>query len=430
METSEPNTRLTSPWLLPVRLAWWFLFTAGLLYFVLTLPDALAAYNQVCEQPPAVCVQLGLPLSAELVELLAAWGIPLATYATIAAGIPLISSIVWLLVGLLIYWRKSDDWLALLTSLSLILIGFTLGMLPAVEGVSLTSRVEEFFADIFPFLLFAVFFALFPNGCFVPRAMRWLLPLWLVLLAIPWMRLGLSPPLASALDTLVWFPFWFGGILAQWYRYRAVSTPAERSQTRWVMFGLVVVAAGLITNITIALIAPELALILQYSNWITLAFTAVPVSIGIAILRYQLWDIDVLIRKTLVYSILTALLALFFAAGVIFFQRLFVGLTGEESELAVVASTLAIAALFTPLRRRIQDSIDRRFYRRRYDAALTLARFAEVARNETDLEQLTVELVQVMDHTMQPAHISLWLKPVIGGQPGKLGTSRQREASQ
>jgi hypothetical protein len=244
------------------------------------------------------------------------------------------------------------------------------------------------------------------------------------------MRLGLPPLLTSALDTLIWLPFWFGGILAQWYRYRTVSTPSERSQTRWVMFGLGVVALGLFVNLMMALTAQALAFILQYSNWITLAFTAVPISIGIAILRYRLWDIDVLIRRTLIYGVLTALLALLFSGGVIVLQRLFVILTGQESELAVVVSTLAIAALFTPLRRRIQDSIDRRFYRRRYDAAQTLARFAEVARNETDLEQLTAELVQVVDNTMQPEHISLWLKPVTDGQPGELDTSRQREASQ
>jgi len=172
------------------------------------------------------------------VETLTAYGIPLATYATIAVSIPLLGSVVWFVIGLLIYWCKSADWLALLTSLCLILTGFSLGTPSAVQDASLSWNLLTFFVDIFPFLLFAVFFALFPNGRFVPRALRWLLPIWLVLLSIPWVRLGLPAPLPTILDTLIWFPFWFGGVLAQWYRYRVVSTPAERSQTRWVMFGI------------------------------------------------------------------------------------------------------------------------------------------------------------------------------------------------
>jgi hypothetical protein len=392
-----------------VRLVWWFLFGVGLVNFISSLPGKLTAYSRVCQQPQQVCVQLGLPFSAELVALLAERDIPLATYATIAVGIPLLGSVVWLVVGLLIYWRKSDDWLALLTSLCLILTGFTMGMTLPAEDASLTWNPLRFMVEIFPFLLFAVFFALFPNGRFVPRAMRWLLPIWLVLLAIPWTQLGLSPLLASILDTAVWFPFWFGGILAQWYRYRTVSTPAERSQTRWVMFGLGVVALGLFVNILMALVAPTLAFMLQYINWISLAFTAVPISIGIAILRYRLWDIDVLIRKTLVYGILTTLLAFFFFGGVILLQRLFVIVTEEQSELAVVASTLGIAALFTPLRRRIQSSIDRRFYRRQYSAAQALDRFAAVTRSEVDADRLTAELLHVVQETMQPTAVGIWL---------------------
>jgi hypothetical protein len=420
IEYKETNTCLTPPWLWLVRLAWWLLFVVGLLNFVLSLPDTLATYSQICEQPPAICDELGFRLSADLVKLLAAQGIPLATYTTLAAGIPLFSSVVWLVIGLLIYWRKSDDWLALLTSLCLILTGF-------MAGTNLAWSLRAFFVESLPVLLFAAFFALFPNGRFVPRALRWLLPIWLVLLPIPWFQLGLSTRLASALDTLVWLPFWFGGILAQWYRYRTVSTPSERSQTRWVMFGLGFLALGVFVLFILALVAPTLAFMLQYSNWIWLPFTAVPISIGIATLRYRLYDIDVLIRKTLVYGLLTALLALLFFGSVILLQRLFAVVTGQESELTIVASTLAIAALFTPLRHRIQDSIDRRFFRRRYDAVVTLARFAAVARNETDLEQLTAELVRAVESTMQPEHVTLWLKPLSDGRPGELETRYQRK---
>jgi hypothetical protein len=144
-----------------------------------------------------------------------------------------------------------------------------------------------------------------------------------------------------------------------------------------------------------------------------------PVATGIAILKYRLYDIDFIVNRTLVYTSLTALLAVIYFGGIVLLQRLFVALTGQQSTLAIVASTLLIAALFNPLRRSIQSFIDRRFYRRKYDARKALEAYSAKLRNETDLESLNNELVGVRE-SMQPAHVSLWLHPDTtseGGQP-------------
>jgi hypothetical protein len=140
---------------------------------------------------------------------------------------------------------------------------------------------------------------------------------------------------------------------------------------------------------------------------------AIPIAIRIVILRYRLYDIDILINSTLVYGALTVLLALIYFSGVTTIQAIFSALTGqqEQPQLAIVASTLVIAALFNPLRRRIQSFIDKRFYRRKYDAKKTLEAFSAQLRNESDLDALSDDLVGVVRETMQPTHLSLWLRP-------------------
>jgi hypothetical protein len=163
-------------------------------------------------------------------------------------------------------------------------------------------------------------------------------------------------------------------------------------------------------------------------EWVSLVLVMVgvvglPVAVGIAILRYRLYNIDLLINRTLVYGSLTVVLALVYSGSVVLFQEFFRILTGSDSQLAVVVSTLAIAALFQPLRRRIQASIDRRFYRRKYDARKTLEAFSAKLREETDLDSLSGDLTGVVKETMQPAHVSLWLRsdptPERGGGSGE-----------
>jgi hypothetical protein len=185
------------------------------------------------------------------------------------------------------------------------------------------------------------------------------------------------------------------------------SSGDERQQLMWFAYAVAVMCVVFVVwfSLTLAeLVAPS-------SLMYDVPLIGLPVATGIAILKYRLYDIDLLINRTLVYGSLTAMLVALYFGGIVVLQKLFVLLTGQQSTLAVVASTLVIAALFNPLRRRIQSFIDRRFYRRKYDARKTLEGFSATLRDETDLEALNNELVGVVRETMQPAHVSLWLRP-------------------
>jgi hypothetical protein len=187
----------------------------------------------------------------------------------------------------------------------------------------------------------------------------------------------------------------------------------ERQQIKWLLYAGAIFFVGPIFQITAFYIMQVEG---SWTLWVGNLLGAVsglsgPIAIGAAILRYRLYDIDRIINRTLVYGILTATLIALYFVGIVLMQRLFVILTGQQSTLAVVASTLLIAALFNPLRRRIQSFIDRRFYRRKYDARKTLETFSATLRDETDLDALSDDLVGVVRETMQPAHASLWLRP-------------------
>jgi hypothetical protein len=197
-------------------------------------------------------------------------------------------------------------------------------------------------------------------------------------------------------------------------RYRR-SRGEEREQIKWIAFAASVVGLLFLVGIVIMFIyafePPSWTKLLDSVT--VLSFGGVPIAIGFAVLKYRLYDIDLLINRTLVYGSLTASLALVYFGGVAMTQAIFRALTSqqEQPQIAIVISTLVIAALFNPLRRRIQSFIDRRFYRRRYDARKTLEAFSAKLRDETNLDALNAELVGVVRETMQPAHVTLWLRP-------------------
>jgi len=205
--------------------------------------------------------------------------------------------------------------------------------------------------------------------------------------------------------------------LALFVRYRRAND-TEREQIKWLLY-----ACAVFVVVYVGGTIGEVAGSNSVGGYIWgilfgLSLVMLPAAIGIAVLRYRLYEIDVVINRTLVYGSLTALLVGVYFGGVVGSQFVFRALSGGESQLAVVASTLAIAELFNPLHRRIQSFIDRRFYRRKYDARKTLEAFSAQLRNETDLKALSIDLVGVVRDTMQPAHVSLWLRPVGRREPG------------
>ena len=280
-------------------------------------------------------------------------------------------------------------------------------------------------------------FLLFPDGRLPSR--RWRPLAWLCGAVIAWVGVGVAfgPGPLEDLDGVQnpivllrpWMMplFWaalpllplcmLASALSLVLRYR-YSGGEERQQIKWIAFAATVVAV-------VYLVAMIASLVFPADSWTTagpvwwlnlltyaalLSFVAIPVAVGIAVLKYRLYDIDVIINRALVYGPLSATLALIYVGGVVGMQAVFRSLTGQESTLAVVASTLVIAALFNPLRRRIQSFIDRRFYRSKYDAVKTLASFSSRLREETDLDSLRVEVLEVVKDTVQPEHASLWLR--------------------
>jgi hypothetical protein len=398
---------------------------------VFSVPSSFEHYSSVCTAASEVCSEektVDQP-TPEGVRALQDAGLSVRTYALLNVVVHKVFQLVWLVVGALIYWRRSDDRMALLVSMFLVSFGpvavdttdaeALLSSQPAwwlpVLGVNIVGNVSA-----------VLFFLLFPSGRFAPRWTRWLAVAFCAFLVTDSLIENLFPELYSRLPALEMVAFLvFVGIVvsmvwSQIYSYRRFSSPVQRRQTKWVVFGTTLAVAGTFpfqVPVDLSLVDGDTPLrLLLLRTGFSLSFLLVPLSISVAVLRSHLFDIDVLINRTLVYGSLTAMLIGLYLGGILVLQRLFIVLTGEESTLAVVASTLVIAALFNPLRRRTQSFIDRSFYRNKYDAAKTLEAFSATLRDETDLDALSDDLVGVVRETMQPVHVTLWLRPDTGSR--------------
>lgn len=404
--------------------------TMALVLWVLDIPPGYNQYLSVCTLS-SCSNQLATP---EMVQSLHSAGLSLQFYALYITSLEIVFVLVFCIIGIFIAWRKSHDWMALLVSLTLILLGTNIytDYQQLASMYPITRVPGDLLQLLFAILPFLTVF-LFPNGRFVPRWIGWFV-LLVMLFEIGGSFFPDSPLNTQNLPLLVNIVLLLGlfgmVIFAQIYRYIQISTPIQRQQTKWVILGI---AATFIYFIALDIFgtlnpgitqARSLGFLFAEASYF-LAFSLVPLAIAFSILRYRLWDIDLLINRTLVYTTLTAILALVYFGCVLLLQHLVNGITGQvgQSPLVIVASTLAIAALFSPLRRSIQKIIDRRFYRRKYDASKIISTFSDSLRNEMDLNTLSEHLVAVVQETMQPAHVSLWLRKPEQGRKDNTPTN-------
>lgn len=407
-DRDDKDTPIHGHWLFLARACWLLVTLLAVAYFVVNLPGGFVHLQTLCTSN--ICTNSYL--TPKSVVELKALGLSVGFFATYMTAVIIISAMVWLGVGTIIFWRKSDDRMALFAAFTLVTFGgIVITFMAFPDTLSdrslawdLVLRFVYFLGEIGIFL----FPYLFPTGQFVPR---WTMVLAIIAIVffgclIFFPLLPFSRWLNASAD--LWLDcFLVLGIFAQFYRYIRVSTPLQRQQTKGIVFGLTMAVLGY-EGAPFVLQTLHLPQLIFGPLTITLLLL-IPLAIGLSILRYRLWNIDVLISRTLVYGTLSVLLGAIYAGCVFGLQFLLSGLT-TGNDLAIVASTLAIAALFQPLRGRIQWGIDRRFYRRKYDANRTLAAFSTSLRDEVDLNQLSEQLVMVVQETMQPTHVSLWVR--------------------
>lgn len=404
--SSKPAPRLRGRWLLMVRIGWVVVTLTLLVLNLIALPSIAASIFTVTSQELAELHQLGFSPT---------FFVPLVAVEAV------LEPLVYGALGLLLFWRRSDDPIALLCAWVFVLNGGTNLLYDQAIGGIVPVLAHQVILRVVTLLLygmastsFVLFFSVFPSGRFVPRWTR-----SFALLAVAYaLAVVVFPPLPSRYSgpwAYLSPVFLLTAAVAQVYRFRRVSTPGERQQTKWVVFGFALAIALFVAYVPIAFLGPAIQfdpVLGRAIPIIPVVELLIPICIALAVLRAKLWDIDALINKAMVYGLLTALLAALYAGLIVGLESLagLFGGTTAQNPVVLVVSTLAIAALFFPVRRRIQVVIDRRFYRQKYDAEQTLAAFSATLQQEVDLEQIRERLLSVVQKTMQPSHVSLWLR--------------------
>ena len=391
------------------RAAWLALVVIQLTSFALFLPKYLPLAEHPC---PENCT-----LTIENARMLTRAGIAPAAYLIALLVVIIFSALIATTMAVILVIRRPRDRMALITAAFVVILptSVLINTPPVAVGFSQATAFrlplppDLTLAAIQSGIIYGLFF-LFPTGRFVPRWSWLLLTVFLVFTT----TISIWPGLQDAL-VILWPVFFAAAIGCIGYRYWRISTPLERQQTKWVLLGflafLLVSQAYWLPTFT-----P-----LRHSVYIPLAYLAyqfilplAPITFFIAIQRYRLYDIDAIVRRTLLYGLLTGILVALYLLGVVGTQAIVQAISGRatgESPLAIVATTLVIAALFQPLRRRLQRVIDRHFFRSKYDIQRTVAAFGAALRSgEGDIDHLSDRLVRVVEEAVQPAYVSLWLR--------------------
>lgn len=416
----EPNqdritlpTHLHGTWLTLARLVWILLSVSAILIFAISTVELYRGMPIPCpnmkQADQAICYEW----HRQLQQLHLSVGF-YVTYLTTGVMLELIP---WFIVGATIFWKKSSETFSLLFSLMLMLWGVTVIDQGLTTWFAFKYPAFDWLLRLLTFLanLLLLTWLLFPDGILKPRWFRWVLPAWILRVGLYYFFPGkpVDPDTwPSPLPQVITILFVALLLYSLVYRYRHSSSAAQRQQIKWVVTGgLIYGIVYILSNNLFPFGLPEIEARLVWLPTFYGASFFLAACLGFSILRYRLWDIDVIIRRTLVYGGLTATLAVIYLTGVFVLQGLFLALSGQTSVVAIVISTLVIAALFNPLRKRIQSDIDRRFYRQKYDAQKTLLAFSTTLRDDVDLENLCQRVLGVIQDTLEPAHVSFWISP-------------------
>ncbi len=406
---------LHGSWLLLARTAWVGLATLAVGLFVISLPAGFMQLHRICV--PGNC-PLFWQLSSHDLQALEQLGISLDLYAAYTLALAMILMLSYSVVGITIFWKKRRDGLALFLSLALITwggVGLFADQLVALQPAWKTAITLVSFTSTASTLIFVY---VFPDGRFVPRSLGWLVVIWIALEAT--YAFFPDSPLSQRtwplwLSTVIWIGSWVIGALSQIYRYARVSTQMERQQTKWMVFGLAIsLCLLLVEGLVQALSSPNpntgdahLLSLLVAQFVAALAFVLPPICIGMAILRYRLWDIDLIINRTLVYSILTTSMIGLYVLVVVGFGALF---RIQGNVLLSLLATGIIALIFQPLRQHLQQAINRLMFGERDDPYRVIASLGQRLEATLAPEEVLPTLVEVVAHSLKLPYVAIRMK--------------------
>lgn len=407
------------------RIGWVAITLMLLTVFILGIPYRYDELRSVCNTAPCPLFSLSSVEHA----FLDVSSFSVQEYAVFHIGLELFMALLMTAIAILFVFKFFDNRMGVLTAYFLVYLGYTFVQAPYAFALQF-PRFEplfQLFSNTGALIILLIVFV-FPNGQFMSKWLRWLFigaGIFLTgsfivqsVLISETEQIQDETTLSNflAFTAFVLLMAMIIGIWSQIHRYRHMSTAIEKQQTKWVLLGFVSLMLSIFGWVVFIEPAPSATvqsqLLFKTVIPIIIYFLVYffPISLAIAIVRHRLWDIDVIIRRTVQYSVVSILLAGTYFGSITILQRSVTAVSGTQSPLAIVLSTLLIAALFNPLRTRVQTVVDRRFFRQKYDAQQVLAQFAQTARDEVEMETLRSELVNVVQKTMQPEQITVWLR--------------------